>query len=101
MSDKDFTDTKVERAIDYAKDYIVRVEELQGWGRKREVQAWLPLVLHDLSAVAENYPKMTDKSLKSDFVSVTSTLIDHEKEYDPNPGKTRSSVDWIKSYLPL
>jgi hypothetical protein len=101
MSDKDFTNIKVEKAIDYARDYIVRVEEMDMSQRAKEVQAWLPLVLLELAGVADDFPKMTDMSLKDSFVSVASTLINHEKEYDPNPGKTRSSISHVKDYLTL
>ncbi|MBL4666548.1 MAG: hypothetical protein JKY04_04160 [Sneathiella sp.] len=60
----------------------------------------MPTVILDIADVVDELPNLTDQSLIDDFVSVASILIQQEKDYAPNPGKTKYNTDYIKNSLP-
>lgn len=91
---------RAHKALDYAKEYFHDLNALEPHRKKSFINHMLPTVMDGMANAVTNLADTQDLTLKGDFILVAAALLEQEKAYDPNPGKTRYNADIIKRTLP-
>lgn len=97
----DYKVEKVKQSLQHVETYLAELDQLTEEDRiTRYISYMLPTTLLSLSDAADAAAEINDSYLQNAFLINAKKLIEQEAEYDPNPGKTRSSVSYIKQNFP-